>query len=351
MLALLIAVSTVLPDPPKGRFVLDQANILTQQEYQQLEGLAENLDRSGDGQLGILVTNDLFGRADRKELAVDLFKAWGIGHKKSQGRDDGILILAKVTQPTRGVKVEVGYDMEGRLNDGKVGEMVRQALPLFKDGKWGAGLIQLSSQIVTEMHAEGAVARVGQKPKKSESYWYIWAIAAGVLVIGGLAAVLILMARRRRLQAEIEAARVRETRARRDREQEAAQQRRATFKQVQKQLQDETEAARARQAQDSGPVILPGPPRREVPFVEYRHYDPLPPAVVIPIETPVERHYPRSEPSRSKDDDDSTKIVASSSWSEPSPSPSPDPAPDPDPPANSGFDEGSSGGGGTDTDV
>lgn len=177
VIAILCAVA--LPAAPEhGRFVRDVAGLLSGEEVARLEALAEEVDKAGVGQLGILVTGDLYGRADRKELASDVFKEWGIGHKRSRGRDDGVLILLKAMQPERGVKIEVGYDMEGRLNDGKVGAMSRAAVPSFQAGAWGAGLHQIASAIAAEMHAEGAA------PKRADDDVSTGGIVA--VVMGGV---------------------------------------------------------------------------------------------------------------------------------------------------------------------
>jgi uncharacterized protein len=132
--ALIAALALALPSAPAGRCFLDTAHAVTDFQAQVLEQACEKVDKAGDGQIAVAIVNDLQGM-DRPEYAANLFKAWGIGHK---GKDDGLLILVALPPASRGIKVEIGYGLEGRLNDGKAMAAVRErALPQFKAGRYG----------------------------------------------------------------------------------------------------------------------------------------------------------------------------------------------------------------------
>jgi len=161
--ALLAATATLaapLPALPRNRCLLDLAVALDAQSDAQLEDLCEALDRSGAGQLAIAVVPD-FGELDRETYAHDLFNQWQLGHK---GRDDGLLVLLKPGPAGhRDLRVEVGYGLEGALNDGKVGELIDQlALPPMREGRYGEGLLALTRALVAAAQAEnlsGAIER------------------------------------------------------------------------------------------------------------------------------------------------------------------------------------------------
>ncbi|MBI5078846.1 TPM domain-containing protein, partial [Candidatus Saganbacteria bacterium] len=65
-----------------------------------------------------------------------LFKEWKIG---KAGKDNGILILLSTDEQR--VEIEVGYGLEGTINDAKAGEIIdNYMLSFFKKGQFGEGL-------------------------------------------------------------------------------------------------------------------------------------------------------------------------------------------------------------------
>ncbi|GAC1336463.1 MAG: hypothetical protein NVSMB23_01390 [Myxococcales bacterium] len=188
-LVLLAAPVDLLPKPVPGRCLFDPHGALDAASAAQLEEACARLDRSGDGQLAIAVVdeNDM-GDLGRDEFAAELFRKWGIGHK---GRDDGVLVVLKTgSAGHRSARVEVGYGLEGALPDGKVGALLDQlAIPSFRAGRYGEGLVRLVGALVPAVHAEaasGGLERRRQLQKQSDDE----ARAAGKTFAGLLAALL-----------------------------------------------------------------------------------------------------------------------------------------------------------------
>jgi uncharacterized protein len=83
---------------------------------------------------------------DINDYAVKLFEnhGRGIGDK---GKDNGVLIVLALKE--RRVRVEVGYDLEQWITDGFAGETSREYMaPLFRDGRYGPGLVAGTERIV-----------------------------------------------------------------------------------------------------------------------------------------------------------------------------------------------------------
>lgn len=91
--ALLAASVTAAPwdiaPPPRGQWCVDQTGSLSLETLAALDDVARDVDASGAGQLGVLVTETTSGVAPRT-FATNVFNAWGVGHA---GRDDGILLF------------------------------------------------------------------------------------------------------------------------------------------------------------------------------------------------------------------------------------------------------------------
>ncbi|MEI6244551.1 MAG: TPM domain-containing protein [Acidobacteriota bacterium] len=88
------------------------------------------------------------------EYAVKLFEKAGIGDKKL---DNGLLILVAVKE--HGIRIEVGYGLEGVITDGFAGETIRQAMaPEFKAGRYGPGLLAGTTRLINRIHPSGDAA-------------------------------------------------------------------------------------------------------------------------------------------------------------------------------------------------
>jgi len=136
---------------PKG-YVNDYAGVLTPQEASDLEATIRSVKEKTNAEIAVAVVPDLGGYADVEEYAVALFSDWKIGEK---GKDNGVLVL--VSMKERKVKIEVGYGLEGSITDGTAGEIIRDEMaPLFKSGKYGAGLIAGVRAISERIEPSGA---------------------------------------------------------------------------------------------------------------------------------------------------------------------------------------------------
>lgn len=126
--------------------VVDQADLLTDEAEQELTGMLENLERSSGPQFVIATTTSLNGQAIA-DYSVDLARAWGIGDKS---RNDGVLLL--VAPNERKVRIEVGYGLEGTLNDRFCADVIRDnILPGFTKGNMEEGITNGATRLIEKM--------------------------------------------------------------------------------------------------------------------------------------------------------------------------------------------------------
>jgi uncharacterized protein len=91
--------------------------------------------------------------ADPKTYAHELFNKWKVGKK---GKDNGLLILLAMEE--RRVEIEVGYGLEGVINDAKAGSILdRYVIPYFKQGQFGEGLYNGAAALAAEIAKEAKV--------------------------------------------------------------------------------------------------------------------------------------------------------------------------------------------------
>lgn len=123
-------------------FVNDYTNTLDQSTKQQIETVCLDLQKHTGAELAVAIVNTT-SPLDPKTYAVKLFEKWKIGQ---EGKDNGILFLLAVVD--RRVEIEVGYGLEGIINDAKAGEILdTYVVPHFAKGDFSSGLLSGSRAI------------------------------------------------------------------------------------------------------------------------------------------------------------------------------------------------------------
>lgn len=156
------------PNPPK--LVNDLANVLSDQEEQQLESELDEFDRSTSTQITIVTVPDL-GGTDVADFAFKLGEKWGVGRKD---KNNGIVIVfkPKVGNEKGQVFVAVGYGLEGIIPDAIANRDVvdNEMIPHFRQndiyGGLQAGTKVLMSLASQEYTAKDYEQKAGKKKSK-----------------------------------------------------------------------------------------------------------------------------------------------------------------------------------------
>jgi uncharacterized protein len=99
-----------------------------------LESIYKNLKERADIEFAVATVDTTDGQ-DIFDYSLAVYRGWGIGSKTN----DGFLLLVAIKD--RKYFTQVGYHLEGDLNDGLVGEIQRQYLvPQFKKGNYSQGI-------------------------------------------------------------------------------------------------------------------------------------------------------------------------------------------------------------------
>jgi uncharacterized protein len=149
---------------PTG-FVNDYVGLLDTPTKTKIEGLCRELETKTSAQLAVATVKSV-EPLDPKTYAVKLFEQWRLGQK---GKDNGLLIL--LVSDERRIEIEVGYGLEGVINDAKAGAILdKYAIPYFKEGRYGEGLYNTAAAL-SEQIATAAGQELGDQyqPAASES--------------------------------------------------------------------------------------------------------------------------------------------------------------------------------------
>src|SRR5437762_1332639 len=148
-----------LPELPHGRCDIDETNSLHPSALETLQRICVSLDKTGKGQLVIAVVANLHGRYDIGDLALDLFRHIGLGHRD---RDDGVIVVFK-PDPPRGnaLRVTIGYGLEGGMTDERLRAVLDEvAFPRLRQRDPDGALIALSERLYSMVLDEDSSGRV-----------------------------------------------------------------------------------------------------------------------------------------------------------------------------------------------
>ena len=143
------------PQTAAGSFVEDAAGVLGPEYVSLIDNISKNLEAKTSAELAVITVDDL-GGITVEDFAVKLFQRFGIGKK---GKDNGVLIL--FARDDRKARIEVGYGLEGAINDAKAGRLLdTYAIPKFKEGEYARGLYDLTKAAAEEV-AKGQGVSLG----------------------------------------------------------------------------------------------------------------------------------------------------------------------------------------------
>ncbi|WOK38273.1 TPM domain-containing protein [Sphingomonas sp. C3-2] len=145
--------------PPLTGRVVDQANLLSPAQEQEITAKSEALEKASGRQFVVATVSSLEGR-DIQDYGYRLGRHWGIGTKEE---NDGVLLL--VAPNERKVRIEVGYGLEPILTDALSSVIINsQILPRFREGDMAGGIVAGADSIVTQISlpADEAAARQQQ---------------------------------------------------------------------------------------------------------------------------------------------------------------------------------------------
>ena len=139
-----------LPKPTD--YVSDNAHVLSPEAVAQLDSICGQLDHSAANAQIAVVTVQTMNGDDAADYANQLEDKWKIGKK---GSDKGVLVLLAVGDHK--YRIDVGYGLEGILNDAKVGDIGREMVPDLRAGQYDSAVTLAVGQVAQAIAADANV--------------------------------------------------------------------------------------------------------------------------------------------------------------------------------------------------
>jgi len=121
--------------PPLTGRVADLTGTLTKEQTASLEQRLQSFEARKGSQVAVLMVPTTAPEAI-EQYALRVAERWKIGRKKV---DDGAILV--VAKNDRALRIEVGYGLEGALNDATANRIIREVItPRFRDGDFYGGI-------------------------------------------------------------------------------------------------------------------------------------------------------------------------------------------------------------------
>lgn len=145
--------------PTSQFFVNDFANILSDQTEQEVFNIGRIIQEKTTAQLVVVTVPNMNGDYIESYANI-LFNKWGIGSKEA---DNGVLLI--LAKDERKIRIEVGYGLEGALNDAKTGRILDMyAVTPLKQNNYDTAIIDTVKQLQGEIYTEYNIDNTVENP-------------------------------------------------------------------------------------------------------------------------------------------------------------------------------------------
>lgn len=128
-------------------YVQDFANLIDSRAEQEIIKLGESLDKKHSAQISILTVKSI-GNSTIEDYSLEAFRKYKLGNKEE---NNGILLV--LAEKEKNVRIEVGYGLEGVINDGKAGSIIDQiTIPHLKKGNTSLALYETYRTLNNEVN-------------------------------------------------------------------------------------------------------------------------------------------------------------------------------------------------------
>ena len=145
----LTSISYGMPKATREFYLADYANVLEQDAKDLILGVNLQYEKKSEKPQVVVLTVDNLEGLDPSSYATEIFEQWKIGNPEY---DNGVLILLAMEE--RKIEIEVGYGLEGILNDAKVGQILDANLESLSQGDYNNGLKGIFYAVGNEVNKE-----------------------------------------------------------------------------------------------------------------------------------------------------------------------------------------------------
>ena len=161
--------------------ITDQTGTLSTEQQAALERSLQALEAKKGSQLAVLIVATTEPETI-EQYSLRVAEQWKLGRKKV---DDGAILV--VAKNDRAVRIEVGYGLEGALNDATSKRIISETItPRLKEGDYHGGIAAGVDQITKVIEGEPLPEPASPAGMRSDVSRYIPILFLLAIVVGGL---------------------------------------------------------------------------------------------------------------------------------------------------------------------
>lgn len=143
-------------EPAPKTYVADRADIIDSATEQKLIGLLQELEQKTGARIIVLTVQSTDGQ-DIHQFAFERADRWKLGANRKSAS-----VLVVVAVKDRKYRFEVGYEWEGVLPDGYVGQVGREYfVPHFKAGRYSQGVFEATAVLAQTIAGDRGMTLTG----------------------------------------------------------------------------------------------------------------------------------------------------------------------------------------------
>ena len=170
-----------VPVPPLSGHVVDQTGLLTPAQQAALEQKLAAFEARKGSQLAVLVVATTAPETI-EQYGLRVAERWKLGRAKV---DDGAILL--VARDDRTLRIEVGYGLEGALNDATAKRIIDDIIvPRFRQGDFAGGIAAGVESMIRVVDGEPLPAPAGRSARGGTIERYVPVLFVVALAAGGL---------------------------------------------------------------------------------------------------------------------------------------------------------------------
>jgi uncharacterized protein len=180
LLPVMLLAADAVPVPALTSPVTDLTQTLTAEQLSTLDAQLRAFSTRKGSQFAVLLVATTQPETI-EQYSIRVVDAWKLGRKDT---DDGVLLL--IAKDDRAVRIEVGYGLEGVLNDATANRIIRQLIvPQFRANNYFQGISDASARIMQLIDGEVLPEPADTGAASGRSGNLPWPLLLFVAMVGG----------------------------------------------------------------------------------------------------------------------------------------------------------------------
>ncbi|TAK88013.1 MAG: YgcG family protein [Betaproteobacteria bacterium] len=168
--------------PPLKSPVTDLTGTLTREQSASLEQMLHQFEARKGSQIAVLILPTTEPEPI-EQYSMRVAEQWKLGRKKI---DDGAILV--VAKNDRALRIEVGYGLEGALNDATASRIIREAIvPRFREGDYFGGISAGVDRMIRVIDGEPLPAPAQSAPQADGGIGQVLPVLLILAVVVGAA--------------------------------------------------------------------------------------------------------------------------------------------------------------------